>query len=110
MTEDLPDRVERWTAKRRTALILSILKGETSAAEAARKHGLRVAEVEEWKEKFLLAAENALKSRPKDEEGLKDAEAKKLKQKIGDLVMDMEILKEAVKPYRPFVERTPDES
>jgi hypothetical protein len=28
------------TAKRRVALVVSILKGETSVAEAARKHGL----------------------------------------------------------------------
>ena len=110
MGEGLPENVDRWTAKRRVALVMSILKGETSAAEAARKHGLRAAEVEAWKAQFLLGAENALRSRPKDEEGLKDEQIKKLKQKIGDLVMDMEILKEAVKPYRPFAEGTPDES
>ena len=86
------------------------MKGETSAAEAARKHGLRVAEVEQWKEKFLEAAEKALRSRASEEEGQKDQQIKQLKQKIGDLVMDMEILKEAVKPYRPFAERTPEES
>jgi len=31
-----------------------------------------VAEIEECKEKFLSGAENALRSRPKDEEALKD--------------------------------------
>ena len=50
---DLPEDVKRWTAKRRSALVLSILRGETSVQEAARKHGLTVAEVEEWKEKHL---------------------------------------------------------
>ena len=44
MEKDL-ENVQRWTAKRRSALILSIIKGETSAREAARKHGLTVAEV-----------------------------------------------------------------
>ena len=43
--EKQPD-AQRWTAKRRSALIVSILKGETSVAEAARKHGLTVGEVE----------------------------------------------------------------
>lgn len=109
MAEKTPEKVERWTAKKRKALVMQILKGETSAAEASRKHGLRVAEVEHWMDQFLLGAENALRSRPKDEEALKDEEIKKLKQKIGDLVMDMEILREAVKPYRPFPERTPEE-
>jgi tetratricopeptide (TPR) repeat protein len=31
-----PEDVQRWTAKRRAALAMSILKGETTAAEAAR--------------------------------------------------------------------------
>ena len=48
------------------ALVVSILKGETSAAEAARLHGLTVAEIEDWRKKFLLGAENALRTWPKD--------------------------------------------
>ncbi|HQY59350.1 MAG: transposase [Nitrospira sp.] len=81
------------------ALVASILKGETSVAEAARTHGLTVAEVDEWREKFLLGAENALRSRPRDEEALKEEQIKKLKQKIGDLVLGNDILREALKPY-----------
>ena len=41
-------------------MIVSIIRGETSVQEAARKYGLTVAEAEEWRKKFLLAAENAL--------------------------------------------------
>jgi transposase len=108
MSEDLPGDVQRWTAKRRAALVVSILRGETSAPEAARSHGLTLAEVEDWKEKFLLAGENALRARPKDEEALKDEQIKKLKQKVGELVLDMDIIREAMKG-RPFSERTSDE-
>jgi Protein of unknown function (DUF1153). len=36
---DVPDEVQRWTAKRKAAVVMSIVKGETSAAEAAREHG-----------------------------------------------------------------------
>ena len=72
--------VQRWTAKRRVALVLSIVRGGTSLAEAARKHGLTVAEVEEWQERFIAAAENALRSRPKENEALKDEQIKNLKQ------------------------------
>jgi len=101
MANDPPEEVQRWTAKRRVALVVSILKGETSVQQAARKHGLTVAEVEDWQERFLLAAENGLRARPKDEEVLKDEHIKKLKQKIGELVLDLDILKEAAK-HRPF--------
>jgi transposase InsO family protein len=74
---DVPEDVQRWTAKHRVALVVSIVRGETSVAEAARKHGLSVAEVEEWQERFVAAAENALRSRPKDHEALKDEQIKK---------------------------------
>jgi transposase-like protein len=89
------------------ALVIRILKGETSVAEAARQQGLTVAEVEDWRERFRLGAENALRSRPKDEEALKDEQLKKLKQKIGDLVLGNNILREALKPY-PLDRKTSD--
>jgi len=108
MAEDHPESPQRWTAKRRAALVLSILKGETSAQAAARKHGLTVAEVEDWRDRFLLGAENALRARPKDEEALKDEQIKTLKQKVGELVLDVDVLKEASKG-RPFVPKTSDE-
>ncbi|OQW34054.1 MAG: hypothetical protein A4E19_18755 [Nitrospira sp. SG-bin1] len=107
MATDATEPIERWTAKRRVALVVSILKGETSVAEAARQHGLTMAEVEDWREKFLLGAENALRSRPKDEDAVKDEQIKKLKQKIGDLVLDKDILREALKPS-PLDRKTSD--
>ena len=107
MASESPEPIERWTAKRRVALVVRILKGETSVAEAARQHGLTVAELEEWREKFLLGAENALRSRPKDEDALTDEQINKLKQKIGDLVLDYDSLREAVKPS-PLDRKTSD--
>ncbi len=106
--EEVRSEVQRWTAKRRVALVLSILRGETSAPEAARSHGLTLAEVEEWKEKFLLAGENGLRARPKNEEALQEEQIKKLKQKVGELVLDLDIMREAMKG-RPFAERTSEE-
>ena len=66
MAPDATEPIERCTAKRRVVLGVSILKRDTSVAEVARQHGLTVAEVEDWREKFLLGGENALWSRPKD--------------------------------------------
>ena len=45
--------------KRRMTLEICPLKGEVSAAEAARNHGLIVAEVEDSREKFLLGRQRA---------------------------------------------------
>jgi Protein of unknown function (DUF1153) len=81
MGSDRAEPIERWTAKRSVALVVSILKGAISVAEAACRHGLTVGEIEDWREKFLLGAEIVLRTRLKDEEALKDEQIKKLKQK-----------------------------
>jgi hypothetical protein len=72
MAEESPDAPQRWTAKRCAAFVSSIVKGETSAQAAARKHGLTVAETEEWRDRFLRGAENGLRARPKKAKALKD--------------------------------------
>ena len=107
MADEQQSEVQRWTAKRRAALVISVLRGETTAAEAARRHGLKVAEVEEWRERLLLGAENALRARPKEEEALREEEINRLKRKVGELTMDLDILREAAK--RPTSPGTSDE-
>lgn len=91
------EEVQRWTAKRRAALVVSLLKGETLVAEAARRHGLKVAEVEDWRERFLPGAENALRARPKEDEALREEEVNRLKRKVGELTIDLDIMREAAK-------------
>ena len=102
------DSQKRWTAKRRAALVVEILRGDLSVAEAARRHGLTVAEVEAWRERFLAGAENALRSRPLGEEAQKEQELKRLKQKVGELVMELDVVKEAIKGH-PSLRQMRDE-
>ncbi len=94
------DEVQRWTARRRTALVLSILKGEMTAEGVASRHGLAVAEVEDWKQRFLTAAQNALRSRPRDEDALRDEQIRRLKQKVGELVLEVDLLRDAARNPR----------
>lgn len=47
MAEVQSEAIQRWTAKRHTALVLSLVKGDISVVQAARQHGLTVGEVEE---------------------------------------------------------------
>lgn len=97
--------ITRWSAKRKSAVVLSILKGETSIAEAARAHSLTVAEIERWKEAFLSGAENALRSNPRDEESAKEEHIKRLERKVGRMSLEMDIMREAMRPHRPFQEK-----
>jgi transposase-like protein len=102
------EEVQRWTAKRRAALVISLLKGETTAAEAARRHGLKAAEVGDWRDRFLLGAETALRARPKEDEALREEEGNRLKRKVGELTMDLDILREASR-LRPTTPGTSEE-
>lgn len=86
---------QRWTAKRKAAVCMEILKGKTTAAEVARMHGLTVADVEGWLGRFMHGAEEFLKAIPKEVEERHASEKKELLAKIGDLSMQVDVLKKA---------------
>ena len=48
----MEDDIKRWTAKRKTALILDIIQGKTTVAEASRAYDLPPSEIEEWVRKL----------------------------------------------------------
>ena len=73
-----------------------------------KRRGLKVAEVEEWRERFLLGAENALRARPKKDEALREEELNRYKRKLGELTMDLEILRTANR-LRPTTPGTSEE-
>jgi hypothetical protein len=56
---------------------------------------------------FLLAAENSLCLRPKDEEALREKQIKKFERKARQLVMEIDIAREAMRLH-PFPETTSD--
>ena len=97
--------IKRWTAKRRAALVIEILRGQTTVAEAARTHGLKASDIELWKDTFLTHGENALRSNPRDELEVKDKKIDQLHRKVGELTMEIEVLQFARKVLGlpPFV-------
>ena len=50
MSTLMEDDIKRWTAKRKTALVLEIIQGKTTVAEASRAFDLQPSEVEQWVE------------------------------------------------------------
>jgi hypothetical protein len=52
-------------------------------------------------EQFFAAGENALRASPKDEEAATDEQIERLKNRVGELVFDIDILREA-NNGRPF--------
>lgn len=92
MTEQ-PEDIKRWTAKRRTELVLEILRGKLTASQAARQHNLKLKDVERWQKDFLNAGENALRSNPRNDLELKQKEIDELYKEFGKLTLQDKIYK-----------------
>ncbi len=52
----MDEEIKRWTAKRKTALVLEIIQGKSSVSEASRTYDLRPSEIEGWVEKMAARA------------------------------------------------------
>lgn len=58
--------IKRWTAKRKTQVVLDILKGKTTVAEVGRQHDLPPAGIERWLDEGISGMENSFRARPRD--------------------------------------------
>ena len=94
-TDTSSDDIQRWTAKRKAAVVLDLLAGKTTSAEVARSHGLTVSEVEQWKADFIAQGTESLRSHPRDQAAQQEAREQQLLAKIGDLTLSVDILKKA---------------
>lgn len=94
-----PEKFERWTAQRKAAIILDVLKGKISVPEACRKHGVTQGEFRQWADEYHRGGVDALKVNRKGIEAEYRAELKRLQAKIGELVMENDIRKEAMRPF-----------
>lgn len=80
----------RYTAKRKVDAVVRLLKGQ-DLDTLSRELGVTAATLSEWRDAFLAGAEANLKSReptPADDENLR------LKAKVGELTMELELVRE----------------
>jgi hypothetical protein len=82
-------REVRWSARRKEEVVLRLLRGESLDA-LARETGQAAGAISGWREEFLLAGREGLKSRPRPVEDRQLADAQR---KIGELAMDNDILR-----------------
>jgi len=90
--EERPDGRGRWSAKRKTAAILRLLRGE-DLETLSRELGVTAATLSGWQEQFLAGGEANLKARESDVEG---EETQRLKSLVADLSMSNELLREKI--------------
>src|SRR3954452_13300515 len=79
----------RWSARRKQEVVLRLLRGEGLDA-LARETGQAAGTIASWREDFLHAGHEGLKTRPAPVEDRRLADAQR---KIGELSMDLDIAK-----------------
>jgi hypothetical protein len=81
---------ERFSARQKTEVVLRLLRGEALDL-LSRELGIPAARIATWREAFLDAGQAALKKQPLDS---RDREIGRLREKLGEATMDMELLRE----------------
>jgi transposase-like protein len=87
--------IERWTSKRKADLALDIIKGHKTIVDAARENDLRQSVVEGWINTFLEFGRQGLKNNPKRVHTEYEEQIKAHREKIGELVLQIDVLKKA---------------
>lgn len=93
--------VKRWSSGRKKQVVLRLLRGE-SADALSRELAVPIYRLEEWRDRALAGMDVGLKERENDpvEKQLDDAN-----RRIGELVMEVEILRKERQARRPLVGR-----
>ena len=81
---------ERFSARQKAEVVLRLLRGEALAL-LSRELGIPAARLATWREAFLDAGQEALKKAPLDS---RDRELGRLREKLGESTMAMELLHE----------------
>ena len=58
MSSQMSNENKRWSAKRKSALVLEIIQGKTTIAEASRQFDLTPSELESWVDQAKEGMEN----------------------------------------------------
>lgn len=81
--------IKRWTAKRKSALVVEILQGKTTVGEASRGFDLTPSEIEKWVEDARRGMENALRTNPLDIREQYERQIKDLQEAYGEAMLEL---------------------
>ncbi|WP_209319545.1 transposase [Salmonella enterica] len=89
MSITMDEEIKRWTAKRKSALVMEIIQGKTTVAEAARAFDLPPSEIEEWVDDAKRGMENALRAKPLDIREQYEKQLKELQEAYGEAMLEL---------------------
>ena len=82
----------RWSSRRKAEIVIRNLKGDELDV-LSRELGVSTAKIAAWRDEFLAGGQSALKSREPDH---RDEEIQRLKAKVGEQTMAIELLDEKI--------------
>jgi len=85
----MDEEVKRWTAKRKSALVLDIIQGKATVAEASRAYDLSPSEIENWVDDAKRGMENALRANPLDVKEQYERQLKELQEAYGEAMLEL---------------------
>ena len=85
----MDEDVKRWTARRKSALVLDIIQGKTTVSEAARQFDLSPSEIEEWVDQGTAGMENALRAKPEDIREQYERQLRDLQEAYGEAMLEL---------------------
>jgi len=92
---------QRWSVSRKKEVVLRMLRGE-SVEVLSRELSVEIYRLEKWRKKALAALSSGLKERGGD---FVQAELDAAMKRIGELTMEIELLRERINKQGPFGRR-----
>lgn len=89
MSMTMDDNIKRWTAKRKTALVIEIIQGKATVAEASRSFDLTPSEIEGWVEDAKRGMEISLRANPLDIREQYKKQLKDLQEAYGEAMLEL---------------------
>lgn len=88
-------KIERLTARRKAGLVLELIKGHKTIVDAAREYDLKQSEIQKWIDTFMEYGRQGLRANSRRIESVYEEELKAHREKIGELVLQIDVLKKA---------------
>ena len=89
MSMTMEDDIKRWTAKRKAALVMEIIQGKSTVAEASRAFDLAPSEIETWVDEAKRGMENALRAKPMDIREQYEKQLKELQKAYDEAMLEL---------------------
>jgi transposase-like protein len=97
----MEDDIKRWTAKRIAGLVMEIIHGMTTIAEASRAFDVSPTEIEEWVDEAKRGMEIALWANPLDIKEQYERQLKELQEAYGEAMLEIR----ARKKYQALLDK-----